>query len=83
MISGEPKIAPRETGLGKCTAAFEKYWHPTIYIYIESFMNCSLPTTMALAHTQIINRYDHNRDIAALSDNGLEYENCKAERTSS
>jgi hypothetical protein len=40
---------------------------------------------MALAHTQLIDRYDRNRDIAALnlSDNGLEYENCKAERTAS
>jgi hypothetical protein len=38
---------------------------------------------MALAHTQLIDRYDRNRDIAALSDNGLEYENCKAERIAS
>jgi hypothetical protein len=51
--------------------------------YIESFMNCSPPTTMALTHTQLIDKYDHNRDIAALSDNGLEYENRKAERTAS
>jgi hypothetical protein len=46
-------------------------------------MNCSPPTTMALAHTHLIDGYDRNRDIAALSDNGLEYGNCKAERTAS
>lgn len=36
---------------------------------------------ITLAHTQLINRYDHNRDIAALSENNLEYESCKAEKT--
>jgi hypothetical protein len=51
--------------------------------YIELFMNCSPPTTIALAHTQLIDRYDRNGDTAELSDNGLEYENCKAERTAS
>jgi hypothetical protein len=38
---------------------------------------------MALGYTQLIDRYDRNRDIAALSDNGLEYENRKVERTAS